>query len=444
MPVASTSERVASEFSADERSNLLFATRVRLWLLAMTTTWLSVGLLVNWRGQLFYVVVAAGFIVLGLAERHFLLSGSSPRVSAMIFATADAILLGLCLVAPNPLLLEQFPAAFQLHAGNIVWFILFLVLRAFALDPRLVLWAGASATLGWSILLAAAVADPRSAVIFAAGGLPGGVDDPLVVLKDPFIVSVGLWLTQAVVLLATAAALAGVVHRSRQIALKRAIAERSRTNLSRYFSPKIVDQLQERDNALADVRRADVAILFVDMVGFTSLAERWPAEDVMELLRDYHGRMEAAVFGNGGTIEKFIGDAVLATFGVPLSEPDDATRALACATAMLVEIDSWNTARAKRGEAAIGVGIGLHFGPVVMGDIGLERSMAFATIGDSINLASRLQTMSRDLSCRIVASGSFVHRVRDEGDRYGHTSKLSCIGPRAVRGRSEQVEVWCG
>jgi adenylate cyclase len=440
----SASERIASAVTTDERNNLLFATRVRLWLLAISAAWLSVGLLVNWRGQLFYVVVALGFIILGLAERHLLRSGSSPRLSAMTFATADALLLGFCLIAPNPLLVEQFPAAFQLQGhNNSVWFILFLVLRAFALDPRLVLWAGVSAVLGWGTLLAAAALDPRSRIIFVAGGLPGESDNPLLLLRDPYVVSVALWLTQAIVLLLIAAALAGIVHRARRMALERAAAERARSNLSRYFSPTILEQLQDRDHALAEVRRGEVAVLFVDMVGFTSVAERWPAEDVMAMLRAYHARMEAAVFQYGGTVEKFIGDAMLATFGVPFSKPDDATRALSCAVEMLKQIDDWNAARVGDGDAALAVGIGLHFGPVVMGDIGSERAMAYATVGDSINLASRLQTMSRDLSCRIVASRAFVDRVRSEGDRFGQSSVLSNAGQRTIRGRNEPVEVWC-
>ena len=133
--------------------------------------------------------------------------------------------------------------------------------------------------------------------------------------------------------------LALLVRRSRMLVTERAEAERARANLARYFSPKVVDEVAERDEPLGRVRRQAVGVLFADLVGFTTLAEAMTPEEVMTMLRAFHGRMEAEVFRHGGCLEKFIGDALLATFGVPDVGTRDATDALACARGMLTALD---------------------------------------------------------------------------------------------------------
>ena len=135
----------------------------------------------------------------------------------------------------------------------------------------------------------------------------------------------------------------------------------------------------------------------------------------MALLRAFHGRMEEEVFRYGGCLEKFIGDALLATFGVPDTGTRDATDALSCARGMLAALDAWNAERASSGLRPMRMGLGLHYGPVVAGDIGSRRSMAFATVGDTTNVTSRLQALTRDLGATIVASGALVAAVEREG-----------------------------
>src|SRR5262249_39187238 len=221
-------------------------------------------------------------------------------------------------------------------------------------------------------------------------------------------------------------------------------AERARGNLARYFSPKVVDTLAERDEPLGHVRRQAVGVLFADLVGFTTMAEAMTPEEVMAMLRAFHGRMEAEVFRHRGCLEKFIGDALLATFGVPDVGARDGTDALACAREMLAALASWNREREAAGQAPLRMGVGLHFGPVVLGDIGSERSMAFATVGDTINVASRLQSLTRDLHTTLVVSGALASRVRKEAAQLSLLDGLTNRGPHALRGHHATVEVWAG
>ena len=236
--------------------------------------------------------------------------------------------------------------------------------------------------------------------------------------------------------------LALLVRRSRELVTERAEAERARGNLSRYFSPKVVAVLAERDEPLGRVRRQPVGVLFADLVGFTSMAEDMTPEEVMAMLRDFHGRMEAEVFRHGGCLEKFIGDALLATFGVPDVGPRDATDTLACARGMLAALTAWNEERAAGGLAPMRMGLGLHYGPVVAGDIGSQRSMAFATVGDTTNVTSRLQSLTRDLGATIVVSAALVEAVRRESADLAVLDGLMSQGPHSLRGRETPIDLW--
>src|SRR5246127_2818749 len=140
------------------------------------------------------------------------------------------------------------------------------------------------------------------------------------------------------------------IGKLREIEQQRAAAERARNNLSRYFSPNLVAMLAERDEPLGAVRRQTVAVLFADIVGFTRMAEGMTPEAVVTMLRQYHERMTAQIFACGGTVEKYIGDAIFAVFGVPASSAEDAANALKCADMMLAALKCWNDEREARGE----------------------------------------------------------------------------------------------
>ncbi len=234
------------------------------------------------------------------------------------------------------------------------------------------------------------------------------------------------------------------IARMREIRRQRDEAQRMRANLARYFSPNLVDILAAQDEPLGPVRRQNVAILFADIVGFTGLAERMPPEAVMETLREYHRRMSKQIFACGGTLEKFIGDAMLATFGVPHPSERDPANALHCADLMMAALAQWNGERQAAGLAAIGMGIGLNYGPVVLGDLGGEHGMSFTVIGDTVNTASRLQDLTRLLETRLVAGDALVQAAGTApGDGAAAIlQRLRPAGEQQLRGRSGTIKVW--
>jgi adenylate cyclase len=232
------------------------------------------------------------------------------------------------------------------------------------------------------------------------------------------------------------------IARFREIRRQRDEAQRMRGNLARYFSPNLVEVLAERDEPLGPVRRQVVAVLFADIVGFTGLAETMAPEEVMQTLRDYHARMSKEVFACGGTLEKFIGDAMLATFGVPDSSGGDARNALSCAEGMLESLGEWNDVRRAAGAAPIKMGIGLNYGQAVLGDLGGEHGMAFAVIGDTVNTSSRLQDLTRILDTPLVVSDALVQAASADSRALPLLERLRPAGERQVRGRTGAVKIW--
>jgi adenylate cyclase len=234
------------------------------------------------------------------------------------------------------------------------------------------------------------------------------------------------------------------IAKLRELDRLRIAAERARNNLSRYFSPNIVELLASRDEPLGAVRRETVAVLFADIVGFTGMAESMAPEEAMAMLREFHSRMTAQIFAHGGTVDKYIGDGIFAVFGVPTANADDAVNALACAEKMLEALEQWNDERKAAGEARLAIGIGLNYGLAVLGDIGSKHSMSFTVIGDTVNTASRLQTLTRALGTPLVISGRLIEALeaRPSEIAAGLMSRLQDGGEQVLRGRAGAVHVW--
>jgi class 3 adenylate cyclase len=212
--------------------------------------------------------------------------------------------------------------------------------------------------------------------------------------------------------------------------------ERVQELFGRYVTQQVADTILAGDLALGGELRT-ATVLFSDIRGFTRMSERMAPEDVVTFLNQYLDLMVDCVLEAGGTLDKFIGDAVMAVFGVPLSagEAPDAEAAVRCALAMSARLDELNAQRAARHKAPIEIGIGLHTGPLVAGNIGSAKRMEYTVIGDTVNLTSRLEGLTKTLSARIVASAATVALLPD-----GFQTEL--MQELAVRGRDQKVQVF--
>lgn len=431
--------RLEAAFAREERRGLMLATATRSAAVVVILGWLALSNPERGRALVWVLGTAALFLVTGLTQFWLYFRGRAPRATPYVFMLVDSLALAAVLLLPNPFAAPGVPPALPLRYAAFMYFFLLLMQAAFSFRPRLLLWTGLCGIAAWTAGFFWIVTRPGT-IIDAPGG-PGG-SAALATYFDPNYVSILKYENEIIVFLLVSAGLALLVRRSRTLVAERADAERTRGNLARYFSPKVVDTLAERDEPLGRVRRQAVGVLFADLVGFTTMAEEMTPEEVMALLRDFHGRMEEEVFRHGGCLEKFIGDALLATFGVPDPGPRDATDTLACARGMRAALETWNRERAAAGLPALRMGLGLHHGPVVAGDIGSRRNMAFATVGDTTNVTSRLQALTRELGTGIVVSGALVVAVEREGADLGMLAGLAARGPHVLRGRDTPIEVW--
>ena len=234
------------------------------------------------------------------------------------------------------------------------------------------------------------------------------------------------------------------VAKLREMDRQRMAAERARNNLSRYFSPNIVELLAAQDEPLGAGRRETVAVLFADIVAFTRMAELMDPVEVLALLREFHTRMTAQIFASGGTVDQYMGDGIVAVFGATTATPDDAASALHCAEVMLETLERWNQEREEKGDARLDIGIGLNYGPVVLGDVGSEHGMSFTAIGDTVNTAARLQVLTRSLKTQLVVGDAGVRAIQASSPEIAaeRIGRLEDLGEHSLRGRESPVRIW--
>ena len=219
-------------------------------------------------------------------------------------------------------------------------------------------------------------------------------------------------------------------------------AEQQRANLGRYFSPNVVEKLASGGNSVSLDREIDAAVMFADMIGFTRLSERMTPADAIALLREFHGCVERAVFAHDGTLDKFLGDGAMATFGPPVPGGADATNALAAGRALAEDVARLSRGLVEQGRPAIGIGIGLHYGPVLMGNVGGELRFEFTVVGDTVNVASRLESLTRAAKATIIASDALIAAARLTPTGAALAADFTPLPPQPIRGREGEIGVW--
>ncbi|TXM71699.1 adenylate/guanylate cyclase domain-containing protein [Methylobacterium sp. WL12] len=200
----------------------------------------------------------------------------------------------------------------------------------------------------------------------------------------------------AAIAITTKLALLNIATRERLITVGK-----EKDNLARFFPPAIVEQIATNDIALSTTRYEPAAVLFVDMIGFTKFCSVLRPQDVIAMLRELLCILSASVFEHHGTVDKFTGDGLIAVFGLPVSNDLSATNAVRCALTMQVRLQAWNDERATSGLEAVAVAIGIHYGDVVLGDVGCESRLELTVLGDTVNVASRVEHHCREARASI-------------------------------------------
>jgi adenylate cyclase len=211
--------------------------------------------------------------------------------------------------------------------------------------------------------------------------------------------------------------------------------KRLKSTMSRYMDPRIADRMVATGAELLGGQNVEATVLFSDIRGFTTLTEQLGAQGTVSLLNEYFTLMVDCIQREEGMLDKFIGDAIMAAFGIPVTHEDDADRAVRAAIGMINTLNKWNRQRVSEGRLPVNIGIGLNTDTVVAGNIGSNKQMGFTIIGDGVNLASRLESACKQYGARILVSEFTIRKLNG-------TYRKREIDRVVVKGKTEPVGVY--
>jgi adenylate cyclase len=292
---------------------------------------------------------------------------------------------------------------------------------------------------GWLVLYATALfVGGLVAMMALRPGLPGR--SPVEVLPNLFGPERNIM--RVLVLASAGFVLALAVFRARLTLVRAVTNERERTNLARHFARPVASILAAQGSAaLRQGRQQPATVLFADIRGFTARAEALPPPELARFMSAFRRRATRAIELHSGIIDKFIGDAVMAIFGVPEPSPSDAANAVRAALALLNEIDDWNHQAAAEGLPSVCLGVGVHHGLVFAGALGDEARLEFTVIGDAVNVAQRIEELTRTLGMNLLVSGE-VLQAAGGVSACAREWDLDALEPQVVRGRAQAIEIY--
>lgn len=363
------------------------------------------------------------------------------RLLLAYFARMPAWFIALSVVADMALLMfliwsfhlqyEQ-PPSFYLKAPTLLYVFIFIALRALRFEATYVLLAGASAAIGWLILLGYAV--------HIDGGMAQITRD-YVEFTMSHKVLLGAEFDKVISIVVVTLILVLVIVRARRLLIHSVAQATAAEDLSRFFSPEIAEQITHSESWIkpgtGEGRQA--AILHCDLQGFTKLSMERPANEVISLLAEYQSRMVPVIQKHGGTIDKFLGDGILATFGAAVPTKHYAADCLRAMEDLNKEADAWSQERAADGQDPMTVRFVSAVGQIVFGAVGDDSRLEYTVIGEPVNLAAKLDKHAKDEKATGVTTREALELARTQG--YTSVANLEIREGRNVDGVTGTVDL---
>jgi adenylate cyclase len=324
------------------------------------------------------------------------------------FLTAVDIALLMVLIWSFHIQYEQ-PPSFYLKAPTLFHIFAFIALRALRFEPRFIIATGLFAALGWGLMLAYAV--------FAA---PDGmmVTRNYITYLTENAILIGAEFDKIIAILSVTAILAYAVTRARNLLIDAVTGQTAARDLSRFFDSGVAAQIQSSETTLTageGVTR-EAAVLNIDIRGFSKLAASIEADQVMAILSAYQQRLVPIIQAHGGTIDKFMGDGIMATFGASAPSETYAADALRATDALEAEISEWAAANSAKGDFdPLRVNLAVATGPVVFGAVGTGDRLELTVIGSAVNLSAKLEKFNKEAGSRALATEEAVKLARQQG-----------------------------
>lgn len=302
----------------------------------------------------------------------------------------------------------QAPPALYLKAPTLMYAFILIALRALRFETRWVLLAGITASLGWLALVAYAL---------ASGGAT--VTRNYAEYMMSYSVLIGAEVDKVVSLLVVTGILALALARARRLLVRAVTEQQAATGLSRFFAPEVASSIRGSDMELASGQGTlrEAAVLVVDLRGFTPLSRHLSPAETIALLRDYQDRIVPVVQAHGGSIDKYMGDGILATFGATRESRAYAADALRAVEAALDAGAAWERERAGAGLTPVRIGAAVATGPILCGTIGHASRLEYTVIGEAVNLAAKLEKHTKVQGVRAIAAGDALALAREQGYR---------------------------
>ncbi|MBS0519748.1 MAG: adenylate/guanylate cyclase domain-containing protein [Proteobacteria bacterium] len=324
------------------------------------------------------------------------------------------------------------PAVFYLKVPTLLYVFLLIALRALRFEARFVIFTGLVSVAGWIVLVLYALS--------GRGGPPNQTDDFVDYMNgNAFLLHAEV--DKIIAILLTTAVLAVAISRARHL-LVRAVSEGAAArDLSRFFDPGVAARIRTAAMAVraGEGELRDAAILTVDLRGFTRLATELSPDEVMKLLQEYQSRICPLIVGQGGSIDKFLGDGILASFGAVAASPAPAADALRAVDAIVETFDRWNAERAGSGLPRLSLGLAVASGQVVFGAVGDGERLEFTVIGDAVNFASKLEKHNKTEGTRAVTDARTYALAEHQG--YISQARREIRRGRMVAGVDELVDI---
>jgi class 3 adenylate cyclase len=420
-------------FLRAEQSGLRLASIGRIAALALLGAWLISTRADDSTRAFGYVVVLSLFAMLGLAHYALIATRFDRRWVKYVFITLDVAILS-ALVATQPLYpsAAEMPAVMTFRAPVFPFYYVILGVAAFSFSPAMVAWTGVAGALGWLAAFRHVASQVEGVRNWSEIPPSPSAEQVMAVVLDPRFGGFNGRVQEAVLLVVVAFLIAVVMWRARSTLKRQLEAERDHTTLSgifgRFVPQAIVEAMVAGRGTLAPVER-EATVLFADIAGFTALTERAGAARTVEILNAYFDEVTRIIGAHNGIVTQFQGDAVLATFNVPVEDAGHAANAFAAARSILAAVAE----REFSGER-IRVRIGINTGSLVAGNVGGGGRQSYTVHGDAVNLAARLEALCKEHGVSLLLSAATAKALTG--------ARLVAVGTIAVRGLSEPVAVY--
>lgn len=324
------------------------------------------------------------------------------------------------------------PPPFYLKSPTLLYVFVFIALRALRFEARYVITAGIVAAAGWAAMAFYAALAP---------GQTGVVTRDYVLYLTSNSVLRGAEFEKVIIILAVTGIIAAAIHRAHKLLIKAAAEGAAHHDLSRFFSPEIAKKIitAEQEVAAGTGQVRDAAILMVDIRGFTRLSTAIKPDDLVCLLAEYQSRLVPVIQRHGGTIDKFMGDGIMATFGASLTSPTYAADALKAVDDIMESADAWSTALRQDNKPELKLGAAVATGRIIFGAVGDETRMEYTVIGAAVNLAAKLEKHTKSEGVRALCTAAALDIALRQG--YQPVSTLEQRKARRIEGVAEPIDI---